>query len=522
MAKARGIATFAARVLRSPKFFIFTLLFFVAQSSLFAVIVDPSLQNGETYMERSAGLVPDGNRHMSAIYYYADRPIADGPFVQEMEPSDLSMGDLVRFPSYMYYYLMSFPVKAALALSWSDWAIILLVRFIGIGFGVLALVVFRKILRELKIETLVTNLSVLALATMGAFAYFAPAENYDMLALLLWFCFFLPSVRLFTRRDTTQLYWMLLSFCIISVTKYTYAPFAGLIGLAAVSTYIYRVGGFAVAYQRLKKDWAQLWRKTRKWVIALATVVLVISVGLFVERIGINLVKYQSLSPNCAKVHSDEACRNFGVYNRNVTRLEQVKKGEAYTQDYDPIVYTKDWIWRYYTSMYYYMGHIWVNVPPFMVLANAILFLSILIISIVVLIRRKVRIIQGFNEWFLLGVATLFVVAQYVFNVDTFIHYSGNMYGHQGRYLLPMIGIAYVLYAIIVLRAYRAAKTKHTRAVGSVLVAACLCILIGNSAIVNFYVAMDSSAWLSEPGKAITPESWQSRDNAYYRYMRDY
>ncbi|MFE2008975.1 hypothetical protein ACFW6U_27295, partial [Pseudomonas guariconensis] len=78
-------------------------------------------------------VVPDGNRHIGAIYYFAEQPILNGPFFDNMEPRDLWMGDLERFPSYLYYYLVSFPVRAAMGLNVSDAMIVLLIRLLGLA-----------------------------------------------------------------------------------------------------------------------------------------------------------------------------------------------------------------------------------------------------------------------------------------------------------------------------------------------------------------------------------------------------
>lgn len=488
-----------------------TLALFVAHGVFFAVAVNPSLQTGDTYLDRSLGLVPDGNRHIAAIYYFAEKPIAEGPFVQEMTDQEMMMGDLVRFPSYLYYYLLSFPVRAALALGASDLTIIYLVRLIGLGFGVLALIVFRRIVREARAGPVIANVATLGLATTGVFAYFAPAENYDMLAFLLWLCFVLASMKLFMRRDATQLYWIVTIGLFLSITKYTYLPFAGVAAIVAMWLYVRGAGGWSRAWTQIKRQCAERIRTTARWrQVALVTLLLV-GMVLFVERIGINIVQYQSVSPNCAEVHSRESCMNFNVYKRNVERLDAVAAGEAWTKDFHLLEYTGDWLARYYPTMYYYMGHIWVYDIWSMLWVSAGFVLALVLAAVVYLARRKQAIIQGRAEWFLCGVVGILTAGQFGYNVMLFVKYSGEMYAHQGRYLLPALGFAYVIMLLVVARAYRTLSEARRKKALYVVLAIGIFALIINGALLNFFIHANSPDWYSELGRQLVPEVWWNR-----------
>ena len=153
--------------LSSPKFFKVVLVLFLIQGVYFVLAVKPSsitIDQASGYEVRSGGVVPDGNRHIGAIYYFAKRPILAGPIVNDQQPADLWIGDLERFPSYLYYYLLSFPVRLSMSLGASDMVNVVLIRLIGLIFGVLGLIIFRRIVKELKVHETVTNMSILALA----------------------------------------------------------------------------------------------------------------------------------------------------------------------------------------------------------------------------------------------------------------------------------------------------------------------------------------------------------------------
>lgn len=503
-----------ASILRSPNFFRVTLLIFLVQGTFFALAVNPSLQStreGSTYLDRSVGLVPDGNRHMAAIYHFASQPIVNGPFIQDMTDAELMMGDVVRFPSYLYYYLMSFPVRAAVALDMSDLAIIYLVRFIGLGFGVMALVVFCRIIQEVRAGPAIANLATFALATTGAFAYFAPAENYDMLALLLWFCVVLASFRLVQRRDPVQLYWIVVISLFLSVTKYTYLPFAGVAVLVALVLYVRDSKGIGAAWSHTKTQFAKHWRQLARWRQGALIALLLVGAGLFVERIGVNLVQYQSVSPNCAKVHSRESCMNFSVYKRNVNRIDAVAAGETWTKDFHAVGYTGAWLQRYYPTMYYYMGHIWVYDIWIMLWVSLGVVLTLVISALIYLIVKRRAVLRSRAEWLLLGIIGLITAGQYGYNVMIFLKYSGQLYGHQGRYLLPMIGFLYVIMLLIVARAYYTLPQQYQKVAVIGLIIIGIGAAIINGALLNFFVHASTPDWYSELGKWLVPDSWYNR-----------
>jgi hypothetical protein len=350
-------------ILQSPSFFRAVIVIFVLQALLSAVFISASTPAdgiGGRYVQRNEnGVVPDGHRHLGAIYYYAERPLLAGPVLSSMDENDLWMGDLVRFPSYLYYYVLSFPVRAAMALHATDMQIILLVRSIGIILGLLALIVFRRITALVTNSRIVQNLSALALSLTGSFVWLSAAENYDIAALLLWFAFIYAALALFTKNHARYLYWMALWFSLLGITKYTYIPFAGLAGLSAVVLYIRRKSQTSPNHL-LKmaggelRDWL---RHTKKWSIITGLIVLLLGGILFSERIVGNLIEYRSFNPGCTQLHSQQGCMKFGVYARNYKQKQLIRSGQAEEIHYNPLSYLQVWVKRYYDSMYVYMGH---------------------------------------------------------------------------------------------------------------------------------------------------------------------
>jgi hypothetical protein len=483
----------------SPKFFIGVVILFILQGTFFAIAVNPSdihVTEGGT-VTRGGGVVPDGNRHIGAIYYYAQQPIQNGPFIDDMTDSELWMGDLERFPSYFYYYLLSFIMRIPLALDVPDIVNVMIIRFVGLIFGVLTLIVFRKVVSLITKSRKIQNLSTLALAVTGSFAWLAPAENYDILSLLFFLLFMLASIRLFVNKDPRQIYFMAIWLFIGSITKYTYLPFMGLFGVMAVVLYIRSIGGVRPALSDATTKIKKYARSVNKGILAALVVVLLVSGGLFVERIGGNLVMYQSISMDsrCHEIHSVQACRNFGVYERGYQRELAIKNGADQDFSFNIFVYIGYWLDRYYTSMYAYVGHIWIyQFSPIMYIGMAIAVLSVIGMAIFLKLKRVVLFPRTVERFAVISVVTL-VAAQFLYNMDTYLSTLGRAYAHQGRYLLPAIGLAYVLMLIIVAKFYGRVSKRQKPKVAALLVAVGVIVLLSNMALVTFFMYADSPEW---------------------------
>lgn len=489
--------------LKSPKFFGVIIGIFLLQGTFFALAVEPSYidTHPDGYESRGGGVVPDGNRHIGAIYYFAERPLLTSPFVADQDDRDLWMGDLERFPSYFYYWLLSIPVKLALALNASDPVVIFIIRFIGLIFGLLALIVFRKLVRELKLGEVVVNVSTLALALTGSFVWLAPSENYDIPSLLTFLLFALAAVKLLSRNDGRQVYWMTIWLFIGGITKYTYIPFMGLMGLVALAIYIQRNGRIRTVWQKFTTHISKAWR-LRPWLMAGAIILLIISAGLFVERIGGNIVKYQSFNPSCARVHSHEACMDFGVYSRNYNRAQALDNGTAVQRySYNFFDYTGMWIARYFSSMYAYMGHIWIEkFWPVMYIGGWTVAISTAVMLVCLKFKRR-RILDNIQQKLVAFMAVVFVVMQYLFNVRTYINFEGMTYAHQGRYLLAAVAFVYILMAIVAVKFVRLQSAKTRKVAVPILIAISLLAIVATSALPVWFAHADRDEWYSQPFK---------------------
>ena len=393
----------------------------------------------------------------------------------------------------------------------NDAFVVTLIRLVGLVFGLVALWTLRKLALELKFGRVVANLSTLAVAVTGSFVWLSVAENYDIPALMFWLLFLLACARLFMRRDARYLYWMALWFFLVSITKYTYIPFSGLAGLAAFWIFTRQIG-YRNVWETIKRHWRNWRKEIGKYTVAGLAMLLIVSGILFIERVGGNLMFYRAFNPSCTRIHTHEACMKFGVYERNYSRAieyeRQIESGEVQPTTYNPLTYTPFWLDRYYSSMYGYVGHIWIYQFWAWMYAGLTAALLAIVGLLVYVKKQRQKILKTAGEKWLAGTVVMLVVAQYVFNVQTFVNFGGERYAyaHQGRYLLSAIGLMYMLVLLLAARVVYMLSDKSKTVVISVLVVIGLFALVTNGALVSFFIHADSLDWFSPVARQILPD----------------
>ena len=130
MSQSRGSTTtklFATtrRVLKSNLFFRFVLALFVLQAGYIAV-------------KSGYPLAFDEGFHVGVIQLHAQQW---NPFLGQLPDSANQFGAVATDPSYLYHYLLSFPYRAINLVTTNSFYIVLMLRFISIGFFALGIVV---------------------------------------------------------------------------------------------------------------------------------------------------------------------------------------------------------------------------------------------------------------------------------------------------------------------------------------------------------------------------------------------
>lgn len=177
-------------------------------------------------------------------------------------------------------------------------------------------------------------------------------------------------------------------------------------------------------------------------------IVLLILVGLNVYLYGVNLVKFQSLRPSCYDVFSDEICDNseFVIRARELGLPQKLTLVEAFKQGFpDPIRFTFDiWIREMLKRTFGIMGgadnYFPINITYFHVALYWIVLLGFRYLKKIPYALKSLIIIFVFYT----------VVLIYT-NYDSELAYGFYKYiALQGRYIFPVIGVAFVLSTYII------------------------------------------------------------------------
>lgn len=452
----RNFETKFLKVIKSKGFSRFVIGFFIFEAAWIAVTA--------VYPQAF-----DENFHFGVIKIYSHYWL---PFLSKQPAGADAYGAVARDPSYLYHYLMSFPYRLIELFTKTQTAQVIWLRFIDIGFFATGLVLFRKLLIKCKLPLGLSNLLILLVALIPIVPQLAGQINYDNLLFPLVALACLLSFDLIDqvkkRKPQFKTYMSLGIVCLIaSMVKYAFLPIFAAIAFFFIY-YAIKVYGF-----KFKDIFKSLWIGYKKSSL-LSKVILVsfsvILIGMFIQRDGVNLVKYHSVEPDCAAVLSDKACQAYAPWEANQTRhLDKVEHKVVVNSN--PIYYIGQWIyWMWYRLFFAINGSSsqYENYPP-LPLPSAISAISVLI-GIVALIKYRKKLFRS-NPYFILlaVISSFYIVALLVQGYSTY-QFTAVLENMNGRYLVPVL---FLLLAMMGEAIVFLLKRKKTLAV----VLACLVLL---------------------------------------------
>jgi hypothetical protein len=382
----------------------------------------------------------DENFHFGIIKLYAEQW---GPFFTETPPNSGEFGGLIRDPSYLYHYLMSFPYRLFALFTNNEPSQIIGLRLINVAMFAAGLVAFRRLLGQFGVSIRLTNLSLLMLIVIPVVPFLAAHINYDNFLFLL-----LPLTLslAFTTGQTLQQKGRLpvasfLGLVILSLlttlVKYVFLPVLVAIGLYLLVIF-WRQSNKKRIYSRFVNDFSAMHPLVQAGLIA----GLILSVGLFIERDIVNLARYGSPSPSCHKVESIEHCKNFGPWARDYGYRQNIESGAWTKPDQNPFTYGYYWVRGLLHRLYFAINYNYFNKPPLSLLYYSVMTIGVLGSLLFVYFGRR---ILALNPRLTLALAAtlLYVAALFYTNYSSFL----NLYVRvaiNGRYLIPLFPLIFV------------------------------------------------------------------------------
>ena len=287
------------KIISSKWFFIFVTTFFFAEMAWIALSAIYPMLFDEEY-------------HLGIIDIYA-RQIS--PFIAS-QPAEASFhGDITRYGSYLFHYLISFPYRFISIFTDDLPTKIIALRFICIGIVIGGFVFWRNVLIRFGVSKSLTHVVLFVFSLIPLVPFALSQINYDSLAFFCVPLIFYLAIRS-SESGNKQAMWITYFIgvsALASLVKFTILPIA--LGAAVyIFISIYRKDG-----KKILKKQVAIFKKLPKNTKIISLIFLSVALFLFIERYGVNLIAYQAIEPKCHKIHTTESCMEYTVWRRDTT-----------------------------------------------------------------------------------------------------------------------------------------------------------------------------------------------------------
>jgi hypothetical protein len=467
--------TSISNLLRSRRFFLFVMVFFLFE----AVWIALSAAYPQAF---------DEDFHFGLIKIYSHYWL---PFLSNQPPHADAYGAVARDPSYFYHYLMSFPYRLIALFVHSLAGQVIMLRLINIGLFAGGLVLFRRVMLRVGTSLPLTNLVLLLFVLIPITPQLAAQINYDnlLIPLIGWVCLltFQVTDELKQRRPTIRTLVTLVSVCLLAtLVKYEFMPIflAVALFLALIVRQYFR-HKLSRLWSLLSKDWHRQSRRLQAGLVIL----LLLSIGMFAQRDGLNLVRYHTFSPNCAAVLSIQRCHAYSVWDHDYSSHQAVVSKTAKV-DPNPVTYVAQWAyWLWYRLFFAVNGPAtsYTNYPPLPL--PSIAFLLIGIGSIVAILKWHKRVFDNNPYIIFLALASVLYLAALLAVGYLEYNYTDVLEFMNGRYLLPVLPLA----AVIAGSAFSVWLHKAPRLKGALAVLVVLLFIQGGGFLT--FISRSDSTW---------------------------
>ncbi len=470
-----SLASELKKIVSSRYFFYFILLLAALQGLWYAFSFLPSLF--------------DESKHLGRIIIYSNQL---QPWITEQRVEWDHLSAIPRDPFYVFYYLMSWPLRFIRLFTQDVIIQTIFLRIINITFFVTGLVFYRKaLLATKKINIGIINTALLVLVLTPSIAPLLGAVNYDNLVFLLFAILLLNATRTITQKNInfeTVAKILIIGLFMVLIKWNSVALFAPLI--AYVSYDLYRKHK-KNSIHKLRDSI----RTTSTATVMVATLGLIIATALIIERPVINTIIYGSPDIKCNQIISHERClkhRDYEVYNN----VANNKPG-----NFDPVSIGQ------YSLMYWIprMINTSVSLLPWQAARNspalpvistlyslfALSSVVLVLVNLKELLKSKTLKLLMFVAACYTGILVLFLYSAYVkFAIPAAI---------SSRYLLPIFPIIISLSILSAVQIFNKQK--------AVLIAALVIVLImftqGGGIITHLLTAQDRLYWNNNSVKVI-------------------
>lgn len=381
----------------------------------------------------------DEDFHVGLIQLHAGQWL---PFFTQQPAGAEVHGAVVRDPSYLYHYLFSFPYRLLGHLTHSFTVQIISLRFLNIALFALGLFVYRALFTRIGVSRRIMHTVLLLFVLTPIMPLLAANINYDNMIFPLTAALFLYVIRFIqTERQSRQIdiaAWLLVVVygLVAALVKYTSLPLTA--AALVVLGYVVWRDKIQGKSGRLQFVWPH-----KTFLIPICLLIVLLA-GLGVERYGVNIVRYHSLSPDCAKVISEKLCHSYAVWERDY----QWAQIYPHPSEKGIIAYPFVWLHRMvFETMFTISSRFgstglveYVPAPPLTVVNYTAWVMVFGGLLSVVAFWKKIWDRQELR--YLLIIAAFYGFTLFAKNFSQYLH-TGEAIAIHGRYLVPIYPLLY-------------------------------------------------------------------------------
>lgn len=382
------------------------------------------------------GTPPDEVNHIQFIQFYAHHSLS--PIFDEQTPT-YNLGDKTREVDYLYHYSMSLVARALPA---SEHTEVVVIRLFSVVFALLTLLVLAKVFNRLGISYGATTGALALMTNLPMVLMLSSAVNNDVLVWLGTAIGLLLILRLWQQPRFIDLVWLINLSIVGGLVKRTFLPLGMVLGVISLLVLIRH-------YRHVMSS--VRWRSVP---VVLTLLVLVVSTGLFVERVGGNVTRYGHIVVTCDEVHGEDACYDF---------WDNIRKRNLATQAPEAPVPLGEFVYRWFGESFANVVDIqtqgWRHqVKPARWLTPVLVWLLLISLAYGLIHDGKRFRADQLARWrlYVLSVGLYFVIVQLVVNLGNYRTYHVFGIALNGRYilptLLPLIGLGWFYWATLLRR----------------------------------------------------------------------
>lgn len=461
------------KILSSIKFFYVTIFIFILECIWIAF----------------SALYPqafDENFHFGLIKVYSHYWL---PFLTQQPPNTSQYSALTRDPSYLYHYLMSFPYRFIALFVHSMDLRVIIIRLIDSLLFIWAIILFRKLLLKIGLSKSLTNLTFFLFILIPIVPQLAAQVNYDDLLILLVAWLFLQTFNIIDQIKIKKVSFRSLSILFISGTltclvKYAFAPI--LFGII-LFLLLYARRKFDYSFKNFLKEFKKSFNSTSLIQRIILIFFIVLSIGLFAQRDGYNLIKYHSFAPDCSKVLSVKECRAYSPWQVDYDRHQLIVEHITFA-NMNIVNYTHQWFYWMWYRLFFAVNGLASNFYSFPPLPlPSIAALGIMVIGIYSFIRQRKKLLKNPYIVMLLTACGIYLLSLFIKSLATY-HYTAYLENMNGRYLLPiLLPLGGIIGLAISLEFYKKPIRKALLAVLVVL------LFLEGGGVITFIIRSDNS-----------------------------